>query len=64
MEKEFPIDKIIIVPGNGCNNIKKANFYHWLELEIKKYFEERSIEMTVICETMPDPFQAKEKICN
>ena len=49
--------KLMIVPGNGCDDIKDGNWYYWLAKQLRKSFPQHEI----ICETMPDPYEAKEK---
>jgi predicted alpha/beta hydrolase family esterase len=57
-EREKVIMRIAIVPGNGCDNIAKSNWYSWLaeRLVASNRFSE------VACQTMPDPHAAKRKI--
>ncbi len=50
--------KLMILPGNGFTNIKKGNWYWWLCCELRKKFPENG---KIICKTMPDPYEAKEK---
>ena len=47
----------MIVPGNGCLPIEDANWYSWLARELRSV----GPQLEVICETMPDPFEAKER---
>lgn len=46
--------RVVIVPGNGCGQIQRANWYMWL----KRALESRGYE--VHCQSMPDPNEAKE----
>jgi len=52
-------NKIVIVPGNGCTNIRRANWYDWLATSLEA---ELGSSFKVICETFPDPYEAKETI--
>ena len=52
-----PSFKLMIIPGNGCSNIEKANWYYWLSKNLQDKFPSSQI----ICSTMPDPFKAREK---
>src|SRR5690348_10135778 len=49
--------KLMIIPGNGCDNINDANWYYWLATKLKIEFPQADI----ICRTMPDPYEAKEE---
>jgi len=46
--------RFIILPGNGCTDILRSNWYGWLATEL------RSREIEVAIENMPDPYTAKE----
>jgi len=46
--------RFIILPGNGCTNILKSNWYSWLAEELRS----RSLEVAI--ENMPDPYVARE----
>mmetsp|Transcript_28703 Transcript_28703/g.54192 ORF Transcript_28703/g.54192 Transcript_28703/m.54192 type:complete len:184 (-) Transcript_28703:21-572(-) len=48
--------KVIIAPGNGCTNILRSNWYGQLHSDLKA----SGIES--ICETFPDPNEAKRSI--
>ena len=50
--------RIVIVPGNGCDNILDANWYAWLDKRLRDcgQFDE------VVCETMPDPHKARRSV--
>lgn len=48
---------LMILPGNGCTNIEKANWYSWLAKKLTLLYPSASI----ICKTMPDPIEAKEQ---
>jgi hypothetical protein len=50
------LPRVVIVPGNGCGNIERANWYRW----VARTLEAKGFE--VACQTMPDPNEAKEKI--
>lgn len=54
--------RVVILPGNGCKNVHRSNWYGWLynELNSTKYIPHLLSE--VVLENMPDPDQAKEKI--
>ncbi len=51
------IFKLIIIPGNGCVKIEKANWYSWLAKNLTEKFPSAHI----ICKTMPDPYKAREE---
>jgi predicted alpha/beta hydrolase family esterase len=46
------------VPGNGCDDVKDANWYYWAQLELQK----QNLFSEVVLESMPDPMEAKESI--
>ena len=46
--------RFIILPGNGCTNILRSNWYGWLATELAQ----RGVEVAV--KNMPDPYVAKE----
>jgi predicted alpha/beta hydrolase family esterase len=48
--------KVIILPGNGCTNILRSNWYGWL----KTTLESQNIEC--VAENMPDPYGAKRNV--
>lgn len=54
------MNKVVIVPGNGCTNIMSSNWYGWLTNELRN----KPIDTinTVVCRNMPDPFGAKRSI--
>ena len=47
--------RAVIVPGNGCNNVRSSNWYGWLEKRLLK--DGRFSE--VVVKDMPDPLDAK-----
>jgi uncharacterized protein len=49
---------VVIVPGNGCGNIRDANWYGWLYETLSARSEELGLS-EVVCDNMPDPFQAR-----
>ena len=59
-ETQRPKPRVVIVPGNGCTNTEKANWYAWARerLRTTKLFEE-----VVLPRAMPDPYRASEAIC-
>eukprot|EP00946_MAST-07B_sp_MAST-7B-sp1_P002336 g2336.t1 len=58
-ETQRPKPRVVIVPGNGCTNTEKANWYAWARerLRTTKLFEE-----VVLPRAMPDPYRASEAI--
>jgi len=46
--------RFIILPGNGCTNVLRSNWYGWLAAEL----EARSVEINI--QDMPDPYVARE----
>ena len=48
--------RFIVLPGNGCTNIMRSNWYGWFAQELMK----RNIE--VVIKDMPDPLVARENI--
>ena len=50
--------RAIILPGNGCDDIMRANWYGWLHGRL----EEEGRFSEVVCCTMPDPHRARRKI--
>merc|ERR1711862_95446 len=53
--------RVVILPGNGCVNIRQANWYGWLYDKLVDHYKE-VIDFSCKCENMPDPFTAKESI--
>ena len=33
--------RVIIVPGNGCSNVRRANWYGWLEQVTRPWLEQQ-----------------------
>ena len=50
--------RVIIIPGNGCTDVRSSNWYGWMEQELLK----SDIFCEVILEAMPDPYEAKRSI--
>ena len=50
--------RVMIVPGNGCRNVRDANWYAWMEDQLIK----SGLFSQVILQDMPDPYVAKESI--
>eukprot|EP00971_Amphidinium_carterae_P064749 1282832-Amphidinium_carterae.1 len=48
------LKKVIIVPGNGDGDVRRGNWYHWLEVELTA----RNVEVAL--DNMPDPCEAYE----
>jgi len=46
--------RFIILPGNGCTNILRSNWYGWLAAELAA----RGVEVNI--QNMPDPYVARE----
>ena len=53
--------KLIIIPGNGCSDIRNANWYQWLADTLKSDYKHTANNLEIICETMPDPYTARAK---
>ena len=53
--------KLIIIPGNGCSDIRNANWYQWLADTLKSDYKHTENNLEIICETMPDPYTARAK---
>jgi uncharacterized protein len=47
---------VVIAPGNGCNNVRKSNWYGDLHDQLTKK------GILCICENFPDPIYAKREI--
>lgn len=45
--------RVIIVPGNGGGKVRRANWYGWLERQLKKNGHE------AVLRDMPDPYTAR-----
>lgn len=50
--------RAIILPGNGCTNVRQSNWYGWLE---DKLVKDQRFD-SIILKDMPDPIQARRKI--
>lgn len=48
--------RVIICPGNGCTDVRSANWYGHVHSELTK------VGIASTCETFPDPFAAKREI--
>eukprot|EP01135_Chromosphaera_perkinsii_P007952 Nk52_evm24s1073 gene=Nk52_evmTU24s1073 len=48
--------KVIILPGNGCTNVRKSNWYGHLYEQLK------GKNIDCVCENFPDPYEAKRQI--
>lgn len=51
--------RVIILPGNGCTNVRRSNWYGFVESQLKK---RPDIICEVRMENMPDPYEAKESV--
>jgi len=61
MAKDKKSSKLIIIPGNGCSDIRNANWYQWLADTLKSDYTNTANNLEIICETMPDPYTARAK---
>ena len=54
-QQSLPLMRIVILPGNGCSNVRRSNWYGWLENRLikERHFDE------VILKDMPDPVRAR-----
>jgi uncharacterized protein len=52
------LDRVVVIPGNGCYDIMNSNWYGWLH----EVLRERHDIQEVICENMPDPDRARATI--
>ncbi|XP_076437260.1 serine hydrolase RBBP9-like isoform X2 [Babylonia areolata] len=48
--------KIVIAPGNGASEVKRCNWYGWLEKKLT------SAGVTCILRNFPDPIKARESV--
>jgi len=48
--------KVILLPGNGCTNVLRSNWYGWLHRELN------NAGISCIAENMPDPHKARRNI--
>ena len=53
-----PTVRVVIVPGNGCDDLIGANWYLWMAERLR--CEGRFAE--VVAEVMPDPHKARRKV--
>jgi predicted alpha/beta hydrolase family esterase len=51
--------KIVIVPGNGCGNVRDSNWYGYAE---DKLSQRSDLFEAVVLRNMPDPVKARESI--
>ena len=49
--------RAIILPGNGCTDIRRSNWYQYIE---SKLIQRKDLVYEVNMRTMPDPYEAKE----
>ena len=51
--------RAIIVPGNGDGDVRRSNWYAWLQKRLMTHpaFDE------VLLKNMPDPIRARRSIC-
>ena len=52
---------VVILPGNGCDNVRNANWYGWLEEQLISHYKGNE-NFTCSLKDMPDPYVAKESI--
>ena len=53
------VDKVIILPGNGCGDIEECNWYKWMAEKLRAHFGDKiAVEMR----SMPDPGTARREI--
>jgi len=57
-----PINRVIIVPGNGCTPVNSCNWYLWLKEKIDSSENLQQKNIQVILEDMPDPYDAHETV--
>ena len=50
--------RAVIVPGNGCSNVRSSNWYGWLE---KRLLQDGRFSEVVV-KDMPDPLEARRSI--
>ena len=51
--------RAVIVPGNGCDNVRSSNWYGWLE---RRLLKDGRFSGGVHVKDMPDPLDAKRSI--
>uniref|UniRef100_A0A7S2I5I0 AB hydrolase-1 domain-containing protein n=1 Tax=Helicotheca tamesis TaxID=374047 RepID=A0A7S2I5I0_9STRA len=51
--------RVVILPGNGCTNVRQANWYGWLEQRFKTDAATRFSAENIILRDMPDPHRAR-----
>ncbi len=56
------VQRIIIVPGNGCTDVRRANWYFWVQTQLAKLIAQKGWEINVVLEEMPDPYVARRSI--
>ena len=50
--------KVVLIPGNGCQNIEASNWYRYMQTEL----QQTTLFSDVVMKNMPDPFEAKRDI--
>ena len=50
--------RVVILPGNGCDDVRNANWYGWMASRLEK--EGKFSE--VVLQDMPDPLRARRSI--
>lgn len=54
------LSRVVIVPGNGCWDIRNSNWYGWLYDTLLSHINNGNLLLTeIICENMPDPDRAR-----
>lgn len=51
--------RVVIVPGNGCSDVREANWYAFAETKLGSRTD---IISEVVLRDMPDPMMARESI--
>ena len=52
------LPKVVLIPGNGCQNIETSNWYGFMRTQL----QETGLFSDVMMKNMPDPFEAKRNI--
>jgi predicted alpha/beta hydrolase family esterase len=64
MDTTAKVSRVIILPGNGCDDVRDANWYHSVEKDLQARISKREWgeSIKVVLEDMPDPYVARRDV--
>ena len=59
------VSRVIILPGNGCDDVRQANWYHTVATELRHRLKQKQgwgESIAVVVEDRPDPSVARRDV--